>query len=138
VRGVCRVRVGGRERARRPGTGGRRRDVDARGCAGEREARAAECTWFRNEDAALAATAGGLGTEVASLRRRVRETEAARGAEASEGRDDLLARWGEFHMVRYRDSLAWKYRRFPGGKVKAPGRVMLVVPLLNSSIYFRL
>ncbi len=41
---------------------------------GEREARTAECTWLRNENAALAATAGGLRTEVASLRRGVRET----------------------------------------------------------------
>jgi hypothetical protein len=94
VRGVCQAHIGGRERAQRPGTGGRRRDVDARGCAGGREACAAEYTWLRNENAALASTAGGLETEVASLRRRVRETKAARGAEASEGRDDLLVENG--------------------------------------------
>ncbi len=74
--------------------GGRHWDVDARGCAREREARTAESTWLRNENTALAATAGGLGTEVASLQQRVWETKAARGAEASKGRDDLLAENG--------------------------------------------
>ena len=55
--------------------------------------------WLRNKNPALAATAGGLGTEVASLRRRVRETEVARGAEASEGRDDLLAENGALGRI---------------------------------------
>ncbi len=49
---------------------------------------------MRNENTALAATAGGLGTDVASLQQRVRETKAARGAVASKGRDDLLAENG--------------------------------------------
>ncbi len=60
---------------------------------------AAECTWLRNENATLAATAGGLGTEVASRRRRVRETKAARGVEASEGRDNLLAENGALGQI---------------------------------------
>jgi hypothetical protein len=55
--------------------------------------------WLQNENAVLAAMAGGLGTEVASLRRRVRETNAARGAEASEGRDDLLAENGALGRI---------------------------------------
>ncbi len=99
VRGVFRACVGGRKRVRRPSTGGQRRDVDARGCAGECKARAAKCMWLRNKNAALVAMAGGLGTEVASLRRRVRETEAARGAEASKGRDDLLAENGALGRI---------------------------------------
>jgi hypothetical protein len=77
-----------------PSTGGECWDVDACRCAGEHEARAVECTWLQNKNAALAATAGGLGTEVASLRWRVQETKAARGVVASKGRDDLRAENG--------------------------------------------
>ncbi len=82
-----------------PSTGGQHCDVDACGCAGKRKARAAKCTWLQNNNGALAATVGGLGMEVASLRQRVRETKAARGAEASEGRDDLLAENGALGQI---------------------------------------
>ncbi len=54
---------------------------------------------MRNENAALVAIVGGLGMEVAPLRWRVRETKAARGAEASEGRDNLLVENGALGQI---------------------------------------